>query len=306
VGGWSSELGDFLRAVRLLGAGGNALSRQAIAEALGLDIKSGVDTRVRDSALAAESRAAPKTSSVVTHREIPPRTNVIPSELRYLDAVSASEQPRWLAETRALDAPSPHSRVIPAKASLLAPSWSRALIITALSTIWESGEIDVAGLISTMSVGAAIEQLPLLRVATLSLGVHCWIDNGPAMELFSQDQGHVLRGLLNVAGASRVSVRKFIGTPDREGSFVRGAPHLVLTDLGKTVLPRGVSGEPTRDEDWIQFARWVKQDLGARAVVLTPQSPRKLPVALRKELLILSWDRRTSVQTARRAIAGVV
>jgi hypothetical protein len=215
-----------------------------------------------------------------------------------------SNQPAWLSSATPLPRSAGKSRVIPAKPSLLRPVWTRALLVGAVATICESGEIDQEKLVNELSTGEAIDSLPLIRVATLARGVHCWIDEGEAMQPFIQDQKQLLAALFNVAGASRVTVKSFRGVPNRDGSFVTGAPHLVLSDLGAIDVPEEYSPERATPAEWIGFGQWISSDLQSRVIALSPLPIQSYVSDLRRAITVLCWDRGTSLQTVRRAMAG--
>jgi hypothetical protein len=126
------------------------------------------------------------------------------------------------------------------------------------------------------------------------------------MQPFLQDQRQILAELASVVGISRVSVHRFQGVPGREGNFVQRAPHLLLSDLSATPLPDDYVPEPVFLRDWLEFAAWLANDLQAWAVALTPLPVGVYPPALRQRVPVLSWDRSTSVQSARRALAGAI
>ena len=303
MGQGSSEFADLIRAVRLLAANDNFVSRAAIAETLGIELT------IRRASVDPQGVATPMTSpmpnvtATAPEPHGPPRSNPIPANIRFLQDAPIQQPPDWLERAAVLRPASNQRRRIPAKPSLLWPIWTRALIVTLLATIGESGEIDIPALIRRLSSGESIDSLPLVRLATLARGVHCWVDDGPAMEPFNQDQNQLITELANVAGLSRVTLRKFRGVPERDVSFVRGAPHLLLSDLGRIPIPEEVGPMLVTENEFLHFAHWVRQDLEAPVVALTPLPVCRYSDELRAAVTLLCWDRQTSVQSARRAVA---
>ena len=303
------DYGDMIRALCLLKANSNHGSRQAIANALGINLTLAAATAQRASKIADGSKSLPQLTQP-THeqpaRAPRPQTNPIPSTLRFLEEAPSENAPAWLQSATVLPKPALTIGTLPPKPSLLTPFWTRGLFVNALATACESGEIDLPKLVAMISSGKAPVALPVVRIPTLARGVQCWIDDGPAMEPYIQDQHQVLSILRQVAGISRVDMRKFRGLPERSGRFVRGAAHLVLSDLGSIQLPETYPAEWVTTEDWVDFATWVRDELEARVIVLTPIPVRNYALPIRNAATLLYWDRKTNVQSVRRAVAGVL
>jgi hypothetical protein len=301
----TSDFGDLIRTLYLLHANDKDDSRRAMARVLGIDLRFPeiVDKRTADAGGGGES--VPSEVPQLPAYPPPPR-NTIPATVRFLYYAPAEQAPAWLENAPLLPQPTSTIGTIPPKQSLLTPVWKRGVLISVLATLCETQDIDLPRLIATISAHEVLNHLPLVRIPTLTRGVHCWIDQGPAMEPFIQDQRQLLSDLQKVAGHWRVSEKRFRGLPERSGNFVKGAPHLVLSDLGAMPLPDDYLAEPVTPASWMEFARWVHDRLDGRMVVLTPVPPRKYDVRLRKAATLLYWDRRTNVQTTRKALAGIL
>jgi hypothetical protein len=301
----TSDFGDLIRTLYLLHANDNRDSRRAMARVLGIDLRFPeiVDKKAADAVGGGESVPSEVPQFAVYP---PPPRNTIPATVRFLSDAPAEQAPTWLESAPVLPQPTSLFRAIPSKQSLLTPMWRRGVLISVLATLCETQDIDLPRMIARISAHEAIDHLPFVRIPTLTRGVHCWIDEGPAMEPFIQDQRQLVSDLQKVAGRWRVNERKFRGLPEQSGSFIKGAPHLVLSDLGAMPLPDDYLADPVTSEDWMEFAAWVHDRLDGRVVVLTPVPTRKYAVQLRRAATLLYWDRKTSVQTTRKALAGIL
>jgi hypothetical protein len=302
----ASDFGDLIRALCLLDANSSAGSRRAMAGALGIDLLLPDAAEKKASGKSADVGQPPRVPPAITNPSPSAPRNTIPAKLRFLDEAPAAQVPTWLEGAAMLPQPASTFRAVPAKPSLLTPGWTRGVLISVLATIFETQEIDLPRLIAGISSRAVFDDLPLACIPTLARGVHCWIDDGPAMEPFLQDQRQLLFELKKVAGLSRVSENRFRGFPERRGNFLKGVPHLILSDLGAMRLPDDYLPDAVAVDAWIEFAGWVQDHLDSRLVVLTPLPVKKYPMPLRKAAIMLNWDRKTSVQTARQALAGIL
>jgi hypothetical protein len=292
-----SNVGDWLRAIGLLKVADPVLRRQ-IGEAMGVGYSVEPVPPVPKGPWKIEDRVDDEPEKKDVQR--PPVLNEIPLTLRYLDDGLPQTPPQWVQAAVPLPRTTSPFHRLPAKPSLLNPTWTRALLVAALSSWDESNDVDIPTLIARLTTGQPLDQLPLLRVLTMSRGVHCWMDDGLAMQPFLQDQRHLLTALRRVAGAFRVSVARFRIIPDLASFFAPGQPHLILSDLGRTPLPEDTLGPPANLDDWQSFAHKVRNDLGGRLVALTPWPVTDYPAKIRRSMTLLSWDRTTSVQDARR------
>ena len=302
----ASDFGDLIRALCLLDANGSAVSRRVMAGAMGIDLLLPEITK--------EEAPPGNVDDEAAHRPLPPPPpppppaprNTIPAKLHFLDEAPAMQTPAWLEGAAVLPQPASTFHAVPPKASLLTPAWSRGVLINVLATMFETQEIDLPRLIAGICSREDFDDLPLVCIPTLARGVHCWIDDGPAMEPFLQDQRQLLFELKKVAGVSRVSESRFRGFPERRGNFLKGVPHLILSDLGAMRLPDDYLPDAVAAEAWIEFAGWVRDHLDSHMVVLTPLPIKNYSVPLRKAAILLYWDRKTNVQTTRQALAGVL
>lgn len=302
----ASDFGDLIRALCLLDANGSAVSRRVMAGAMGIELLLPEITKEVAPPAKVNDKAPGRPPSSPLPLHAPAPRNTIPAKLRFLDEAPATQAPAWLEGAAVLPQPASTFRSLPPKPSLLNPGWTRGVLISVFATMFETQEIDLPRLIAGISSREDFDELPLVCIPTLARGVHCWIDDGPAMEPFLQDQRQLLFELRRVAGVSRVSESRFRAFPERRGNFLKGVPHLILSDLGAMQLPDDYLPDAVAGEAWIEFAGWVRDRLDSRMVVLTPLPVKKYAPLLRKAATVLYWDRRTNVQTTRQALAGIL
>jgi hypothetical protein len=78
-----------------------------------------------------------------------------------------------------------------------------------------------------------------------------------------------------------------------------GTPVLALTDLG--IGGPAVHPDRSTEEEWLTFARQLAES-SCPLVVLVPYPERRWPRRLAQEIVLLSWDRATTVGTVARKI----
>jgi hypothetical protein len=304
---WGSDLGDLLGCLSALGAMHDERARNAIATTLGIDLQTtafvGPKKDNGERKIVDDSR--PPVDNASKHIT-QPHLNEFNVQVKYIDEDPVDEgPPQWFHRASPLPRPTGTFRPMAPKQTLLEPSWARGLLIALISTLVETGEVDESRLVEKISLGMPILDLPLKSCPTLARGVCCWVDQGAAMQPFTLDQKQLLSDLRRVAGASRVDVRSFQGFPRREGVFVHGTPHVVLSDLSHIPLPEDCGRNLTSPVDWLEFVAWVRAELQARVIILTPCPPQEYDADLRQAATILLWDRSTNVRTALRSLQGV-
>ena len=146
-----SDLGDLIRAIGLLKANVNEESRRAIAKALGLDVAWEVTDNTSPEPGGDATDPGQFGDPGTPERSGPPlQTNEIPATLSFLEDAPAEAPPAWLSSTTPLPRRTVEFRSIPPKPSLLTPVWTRALLVGALATVWESGEVDQDALVAQL------------------------------------------------------------------------------------------------------------------------------------------------------------
>lgn len=223
--------------------------------------------------------------------------------------------PAWVLETDAV--PLPPATVgdpPPPPEPLLNPATARAVLSTALSTFLPDGPLDLAALVRAAASGRAVDAVPRRPRRTMGHPVQLLVDRGEGMLPFRADVRQLTGRVRMVAGADRVSVLGFEGTPLRgagEGSRRTWMPYRLpppgtvvaaVTDLGIAQAGRG-SGAPPGE--WLALARLLRR----RGMVLrafVPYPPERIPAPLRREVRVITWDRSTGARAVHTLLAAPV
>src|ERR1700688_2799621 len=139
----ASDFGDLIRALCLLDANGSAVSRRAIAGAMGIDLLLPEIAKQETPSAKVDDKATGRPSSPPLPPYAPAPRNTIPAKLRFLDEAPAMQAPAWLEGATVLPQPTSTFRALPPKPSLLTPGWSRGVLISVLATMLETQEIDL-------------------------------------------------------------------------------------------------------------------------------------------------------------------
>lgn len=216
------------------------------------------------------------------------------------------ERPKldWLASTEALG-DRPMGRA-PKPVPLFRPQWTRAILGASLSTQTPTGPPDMDRVVEIIAQGGAMRFLPRQRIMTLAHGVQVLFDVGEGMQPFSQDRATLLRDLKRIVGDGALDVLRFTGSPRqmRRGGKIRrwraytsfppqlGACVLVVSDfgIGRTLrLSHGAS-----PSTWLAFAKHLNRR-GHRIVGFLPYPPSRWPLLLARAVVLVQWDRSTTV-----------
>jgi hypothetical protein len=301
-------LGDLARALCAL-MPEDAATRERIARLLGFDIREGVRQE--------EPPSRPGFRPPVSPQPTPAPAAAEPEKfpLQRIEPV-AVERPR--PSHRFLDAPpldppgaSPRRRHPPVFEPLLAPEWTRSLLAAALSTRAPDGPIDLPRLVDMAARCRPLREIPFLPEPTLFRGVQVLVDLGEGMEPFARDQAYLVDEIRRAMGEELTTVFHFRDNPLREAGAGPlwtwgpyrppnpGTPALVLTDLG--IGGPAIHPDRSTEEEWLTFARQLAER-SCPLVVLVPYPERRWPRRLAQEIILLSWDRTTTVGTVARKI----
>lgn len=213
--------------------------------------------------------------------------------------------PSWVQSAKALRSPEPPVH-LPEPPPLLSPATTRALLAALIRGEAASGPLDIEKAIEVLVHGRALTEIPRLCLPTLRYGVQILVDRAASLLPYRPDQQKVIADLRLLLPPDRVQILRFAGTPLRTGP---GTPHtwrayvppaagttvLVLSDLG---LCRGEElFEAAPLSEWIEFAERVHR-AGARVTALVPYEARRWPAVLRKRMILVPWDRPTTVAEA--------
>lgn len=300
-----STLGDYWRALAALRP--DAADAQEIAAMLGGVNAAAVLTEAKKLTAATPETTSETTASAPSSKRDP----YVPFEVKRVAAEAADTAPEWLSSATPMPVERTRYRApkLPFE-PLLVPTKVRALLSTLLATEVEEGPLDVQRLIASIARREPVTRLFRKRSPTLRRGVQVLVDRGASMSLFARDARWLARELQNVIGAPRVDLWLFadcpargVGRPeDDEWSTYRapasGTPVLLLTDLGI-----GATAATRADAvEWEPFLAAVRA-AACPVFVLAPYASHRWP-PLAQRIEALPWDRRVTVQLARRSASS--
>ena len=190
--------------------------------------------------------------------------------------------------------------------TLFLPNWTRAILISALSTYNNLGSIEIDEIINRISINEPLKQIPRRPCPTMVHGVQVLIDGSEALEPFYQDQAHLKSVVRKVAGSDRTKIMEFIGCPSwgvRDAKSDDWSDYhppssrttvLLITDLG--ILHNPYISNRVGVRDWLRFAAIVKK-AGCFLVAFVPYPQVRWPKSLHSAMTIIQWDRTTSTST---------
>lgn len=234
----------------------------------------------------------------------------VPSVLETRAMASAASDPDdFLAHAKSLAPGRPSGGEGPPVEPLLVPRWTRGILHVLAATARE-GELDVERLVERVGRAEPLARLPRRAWPTLRRGLRVLLDVGPGMMPFAADTRWLLDRLREVVGPERTWESVFVGGPWRgplcDGMGVEtgpwspppaGTPVLVVGDLG--ACRKQFPLESASEADWLEFARGVRR-AGCPLIAMTPGAPTRYPSALRRALVLIPWDRRTTAGRLRR------
>lgn len=199
--------------------------------------------------------------------------------------------------------------------SLFRPSWTRSILSGSLSTPIPVGLIDLPALVDSLSRGQVVSRIPSIPRPSLIRGVQILVDRGESMQPFGRDQDEMVSAVRRVVGRGATQVLDFVGCPTRgagEGAVWdwgpyrppgHGTPVLILSDLGSGRY--AAPGERASVREWLAFADALAHR-PCPLIAFVPYPKSRWPRGLSRHLVILQWDRGTSVQNVRRAVGHVL
>lgn len=310
----SSQLGDYIRAIRELGPDPD--EAEQIAGMLNLTRtrrRRTVSPVTPPPAPSTPSRPAQKPEVRETRAEEKDTAEATAFVLERISRPGTSRTPPWLASTTPIPIEKTRYRApkLPLE-PILAPKTVRSILSTLLATYVEEGGVDLTRMISVMARAEPFTHLYRLRSLTVRRGVQLLIDTAPSMSLYRRDALWLRRELNKVIGEVRVDVRLFADCPTRGvGSPAAdswdpwrpppaGTPILLITDLG--------IGTPDHDKatwrEWEVFLDAVKS-AGCLLYALNPYAPHRWPAELARHIEVIPWRRALNVQAARKSARRV-
>jgi hypothetical protein len=183
------------------------------------------------------------------------------------------------------------------------------LLRLAASVPLATDKINVDRVVQELARARPIDELPRLHAPSLALGAQVLADVGQSMQPFFEDQEELLQ---RFAGSLRehVEIRYFADDPQlgagphrRTGSWKPyvppdiGASVIALTDLGC-----GFPERPDAARAWLRMAQYLRRRQ-SRIVVFAPVRLSRIPLALRRVVELVLWDR-SSVRRNVMQLAG--
>lgn len=324
----SPGLGDLVRVVGALRPSDDEIA--AIADVLGLRPYDGVEassteeTPVSPVAVAAElSREpvaaaespwpgpAPEPSSVARVRAGP---LVGPGEIDLTFVGTETPTARtWISDVEEISAPDAaagsYDATVPPFEPLLAPTFTRAVVAEAMSTRAYDGPVDIARLARDLATQRPIHELPSLPVSTLRRGAQILVDRTASMQPFQADADELAARIQEVTSQGATRLLYFdedpaivddswpVGEGRTHELPPAGTPIVLITDLGIRGLR---SGRSRARRHWISFAIEASRH-HCPVVAFVPYPPSRWPAGLDGLVMLVPWDRKTTIATARAA-----
>lgn len=222
-------------------------------------------------------------------------------------------RPDWLEHVLPLAPPRAEVARAPTPLPLFARRTSRAVLSTAMATDRETNAIDLDAIVKVSARGLRVQRVPRRVIPSLSHGIQLLVDRGPSAEPFLADQDLLVEQIRVVAGRDRVQVLRF----DPSRAFIAGSgprfdwvdyfaiePRplpgiavVLLSDLGITTVPVETGATP---DEWRRFIARIRTR-GNPVLAFVPYGRARWPAALRNLAVMLTWDRKTSIQAVRSA-----
>jgi hypothetical protein len=174
---------------------------------------------------------------------------------------------------------------------------ARAVLTALAATPTPGGPIDISALLQRMTRGLPLYRLHRLSVWSVRRGFQLLVDCSPAMTPLRYDSESVERRLELILG-DRLQRLHFdscpsrgVGAHERSGWKPWEAPTpgtrvVMLTDLG-CAGPRG-NPEWAGPEEWDSFADKARR-AGISLIALAPYPARRVPSALKRRVIVVSW-----------------
>ncbi len=308
------NLGDLLTACTHMGAA-DANSVRTIARMLGLSEP--------DEGMHQESQepAIPRQESTTTVEEpsLPPRSSTRPLQVPTSGApltiqeVKESGPMRRAPELSQKKLQLPPPEVSRRNASLeleplFRPTWTRNIIAGAVATHRPEGPLLLDELLKRIGERRPIERLPRQLRSTLRAGAQVLVDRSETMEPFSADVRFLIERIHAVVGRELAQVLSFEGSPQRTGvgsrsdwrehRFQPGMPILALTCFDLNAAPHRALASALA---WRKFAD-AARNAQCLLVAFVPYPPSRWPEGLAERMVIVEWDRGTTVGYVRRSL----
>jgi len=291
----ATGIADFICAVETLRP--DAAATSAIAEMFGMSLKPELSATQAPRPVQPSGdqedvgQATPSTAAAASQ--------TLPPSVRRLKPVRRATVPT----TKATDPLSSSTPTAPAGTrtfeGLLTVRDGAELARLAASVPLATDKIDVDLVVRELALARPLDALPRLQAPSLALGAQVLADVGAPMQQFFEDQEELLQRFVSSL-REHVEIRYFADDPQlgagpqrRSGSWEPyvppdiGASVIALTDLG--------CGFPERSDAtraWLRMAQYLRRRQ-SRVVVFAPVRLSRIPLALRRVIELVLWDRST-------------
>jgi hypothetical protein len=217
----------------------------------------------------------------------------------------------WLAEVQPLARPIAGAATSGLRHQpLLDPRREAALLAELVSTTLRSGRPDIGQLIRVVTTRRPIRAIPRRARPTLSQGVQILLDLGLGLRPFVEDRDHLEAALHRVVGSTLVKVAwftddlssdVFLDEGDDPAPYALpppGVPVLIVSDLG--IGGGSLRTQWPRVENLVELSDQLRAR-GSFLCALAPFSRSRWPAGLDRRLVLVPWDRRTTMATVRAA-----
>jgi hypothetical protein len=186
---------------------------------------------------------------------------------------------------------------------LFDPIQERGILVEAASTTSAEGEVDLLAAVELFARQLPLQDLPRMKISSVSRGCQVLIDSGVGMQPFASDVQRLLSSINSAIGREHTTVLTFVDCPAtgvmdrdfREGHYqppANGAVVIAISDL-YSGGPRGAIRE-AEPEDWVSVQKAVRA-AGTTLLVFTPYPPERWLAGLLQQMAIVYWDTRTKV-----------
>lgn len=311
-------LGDLIRAYLKLKPNEQKVA-QMIAEALGFDwqeknVPSNIAFSEPQMAVGSmESAVAPEIHKTLAPREsVPmqesPKSNWVRTALVRKGVFQLNEPLEFV-----LIPPSEGDKHVfpPPYDPLFLPSWTRAILSSALTKETRNGPIDIEKIIETFAKRQALARLPLFPGQQVSHQVQILVDKSEGMFPFLRDQGWLTNEISKVAGKENVQILNFRNSPLSgvgTGALRNWKPYASPTKGTLVVILSGFGiSEPPFSSNWVDYEEWFEiirriQNAECSAIAFVPFAPERWPREIQRIIKLLPWNRTTTVSEVRKLL----
>ncbi len=194
--------------------------------------------------------------------------------------------------------------------SLIREDWARGIMSEILS-VNTLGPIDLEMAIDILAKAKPLENIPRKRIKKLNGRYQILVDVSENMKMFFRDIWDLVGTIKSVAGSDELDVFLFRGIPphglEKENSYEiipyqLPLPGTLIVIVSNFCIPNSLNTiiEATQGQ-WVSYLSFLKES-GYDVRAFVPFPPARWPLELKKQLVLVHWNRSTTANTVRRAI----